>query len=293
MRRESLAAGALVLVTASWGSTFVIVQDAVERMPVLDFLTIRFAVAAAVLVALRPGSLGGLDWAARRHGVLLGAALGVGYVLQTYGLQHTSAAVSGFVTGMFVVFTPLTAALLLRRPVGLTAWAAVALATVGLGLLSLRGLGVGVGELLTLLAAACFAVHIVGLGEWSAGHDAYALAVVQLATVAALCGLAASPGGLAGPPDPGVWSAVVLTAVLATALAFVLQTWAQARLPATRAAVVMTLEPVFAGVFAVLLGGERLGARTLLGAAFVLAAMYVVELGPRRGVDASVGRLEA
>ncbi len=269
-----------------------VVQSAVERMPVFDFLAIRFAAAALAMVALRPSVLRQLDAETRRHGVLLGLALGIGYVVQTFGLLHTSAAVSGFITGMFVVFTPLIAAVLLRRPVPGAAWASVALATVGLGVISLQGFAVGAGESLTLLCAFCFAVHIVGLGEWSHRHEAYALAVVQLATVAVLCGLAAAPGGIALPPDAGVWAAVALTSLLATALAFVLQTWAQARLAPTRAAVVMTLEPVFAGLFAAL-AGEHLGPRMLLGGALVLAAMYLVELGPRRAADASFERLEA
>jgi len=192
---------------------------------------------------------------------------------------------------MFVVFTPLIAGLVLRRAVGAAAWAAVGLATAGLGLLSLRGLAVGVGELLTLLCAAAFAVHIVGLGEWSPRHDAYPLAVVQLGTVTVLTGLAAAPGGLALPPDGAAWAAVGVTAVLATAAGFLGQTWAQARIPPTRAAVVLTLEPVFAGLFAVL-AGERLGWRTLAGGGLVLAAMYLVELGPRRAADAEVARLE-
>lgn len=281
----------LVGITAVWGATFTVVKDAVARMPVMDFLFVRFAVATLVLLALRPRAVRGLGRPGWRRAVLLGVALGVGYVGQTVGLRFTSAAVSGFITGMFVVFTPLIAGLVLRRAVGAAAWAAVALATAGLGLLSLRGLAVGVGELLTLLCAAAFAVHIVGLGEWSPRHDAYPLAVVQLGTVTVLTGLAAAPGGLALPPDGAAWAAVGVTAVLATAAGFLGQTWAQARIPPTRAAVVLTLEPVFAGLFAVL-AGERLGWRTLAGGGLVLAAMYLVELGPRRAADAEVARLE-
>lgn len=281
----------LVGITAVWGATFTVVKDAVARMPVMDFLFVRFAVATLVLLALRPRAVRGLGRPGWRRAVLLGVALGVGYVGQTVGLRFTSAAVSGFITGMFVVFTPLIAGLVLRRAVGAAAWAAVGLATAGLGLLSLRGLAVGVGELLTLLCAAAFAVHIVGLGEWSPRHDAYPLAVVQLGTVTVLTGLAAAPGGLALPPDGAAWAAVGVTAVLATAAGFLGQTWAQARIPPTRAAVVLTLEPVFAGLFAVL-AGERLGWRTLAGGGLVLAAMYLVELGPRRAADAEVARLE-
>jgi drug/metabolite transporter (DMT)-like permease len=283
---------ALVAVTAVWGSTFVVVKDAVEQMPVTDFLTWRFALAALAMLVLRPRAVASLGTAGRRAGLLLGLALGAGYLLQTLGLQTTSAAVSGFITGMFVVLTPLGAAVLLRQPPGRMAWLAVVLATVGLGFLALRGFSIGGGELLTLGCAAAFALHIVGLGRWAASYDVYGLAVVQLITVAGMCAVVAVPGGLAVPPDAGVWGALALTALAATAVAFVVQTWAQAHLPPTRAAVVMTMEPVFAGLFAVVAGGERLGPRTLIGAALVLAAMVLTEVGPRRGAEGRVERLE-
>lgn len=283
---------ALVGVAAIWGSTFVVVKDAVEKMPVTDFLTWRFALAALAMLLLRPRSVASLGTTGRRAGVLVGLALGTGYLLQTLGLQHTSAAVSGFITGMFVVLTPLGAAVLLRTPPAALSWVAVAVATVGLGLLSLQGFSVGIGELLTLGCAAAFALHIVGLGQWASSYDAFGLAVVQLLTTAALCAVVAVPGGLAMPPDASVWGALVLTALAATALAFVVQTWAQAHLSPTRAAVVMTMEPVFGGIFAVLLAGEVLGPRTLAGAALVLVAMVLTEVGPRHGAEGSLERLE-
>jgi len=283
---------ALTGITAVWGSTFVVVKDAVGRMPVTDFLTWRFGIAAAAMLVLRPRTVAALGPAGRRAGLVLGVALGAGYLLQTLGLQTTSAAVSGFVTGMFVVLTPLGAALLLHTRPGRPALAAVALATAGLALLSLHGLAVGGGELLTLGCAAAFALHIVGLGRWAATFDAFGLAVVQLLTTTALCAAVALPGGLVVPPDAGVWAALVLTALAATALAFLVQTWAQAHLPPTRAAVIMTMEPVFGGVFAVVVGGESLGPRALVGAALVLAAMLLTELGPRHGAEGEVERLE-
>lgn len=286
------ATAALVGVTAVWGSTFVVVQDAIERMPVTDFLTWRFALAAAAMLLLRPRCLASLGAAGRRAGLLVGLALGAGYLLQTLGLQHTSASVSGFITGMFVVLTPLGAAVLLRQAPSRTAWLAVAVATVGLGLLSLKGLTVGYGELLTLGCAAAFALHIVGLGRWAGQHDAFGLAVVQLLATAGMCAAVAVPGGLVVPPDRTVWGALAVTALGATALAFLVQTWAQSVLAPTRAAVVMTMEPVFAGVFGVWLGGESLGPRMLAGAALVLVAMLLTELGPRHGAEGAVERLE-
>jgi drug/metabolite transporter (DMT)-like permease len=279
-RPDLAPALALVGVTAIWGSTFVVVKDAVAKMPVTDFLTWRFGLASLAMLALRPRSLTRLGTTGRRAGVLVGLALGSGYLLQTLGLQHTSAAVSGFITGLFVVLTPLGAAVLLRERPSAAAWVAVAIATLGLGMLSLHGLAIGSGELLTLGCAAAFAVHIVGLGRWASSYEAFGLAVVQLLTTTVMCAAVAVPGGLATPPDLQVWAALAVTALAATALAFVVQTWAQAHLAPTRAAVIMTMEPVFSGLFAVALAGEVLGVRALVGAGLVLAAMLLTQTPP-------------
>jgi drug/metabolite transporter (DMT)-like permease len=283
---------ALLGVCAVWGSTFVVVKHAVEQMPVMDFLAWRFGIAALVMMLARPRSIRSLDRRGRRVGVLLGLALGAGYIAQTVGLQHTPASISGFITGLFVVFTPLCAGVLLHQRIDRTTWLGVALATVGLALISLRGFSIGSGEALTLLCALAFALHIVGLGEWSSSYDAAALAIFQLSTVAVISIIAAAPDTLSPPPDAAVWGAVLLTAVAATSVAFFVQTWAQAHLAPTRAAVVMTMEPVFAGIFGVAFGGDTFDARTLTGALLVLAAMYTVELGPRRGKDATIQRFE-
>lgn len=289
---EAVGTVALVGVTAVWGSTFVVVKDAVERMPVMDFLAWRFALAAVAMAVLRPGAVAALGREGRQHGVVLGLALAAGYVAQTFGLKRTPATVSGFITGLFVVFTPLCAGMLLRRRVDPASWLGVGVATAGLALLSLHGLSVGRGEAITLLCALSFALHIVGLGEWSTARDAYGLAVVQLSTVAVVCAVAAAPDTLAPPPDAKVWGAVLLTALAATAVGFFVQTWAQAHLAPTRAAVVMTMEPVFAGVFGVSLGGDDLTARVVFGALLVLGAMFLVELGPRHSADVQIERLE-
>jgi len=273
-----LALAALIGVTAAWGATFIVVQDAVSRMSVMDFLAVRFSLAALVMIALRPASLRGMGFQGYKRAGTLGLALGLGYITQTYGLQHASVAVSGFITGMFVVLTPVASWLLLKHKIGSNVLWAVALATVGLAILSLNGWSVGIGELLTFLCAIFFALHIVGLGEWSSKHDVYGLAVLQISFVAGISLAAALPGGITLPPDAGVWAAVVITALIATAFAFVIQTWAQSLVSATRAAVVMTMEPVFAGFFAVALAGNRLSARIIIGGILVLAAMLLTEL---------------
>ncbi len=273
----------MVAVTAVWASTFVIIQDSIDRMPVLDFTAARFAVAALVLVVIRPRALWSLDRGGLVRGVLLGLALAGTYLFQTYGLLYTSTTVSAFVTGMFVVFTPLITAVVLRRRLSLGTWAAMVLALAGLALLTLRGFSIGIGELLTLGCALCLALQIVGTGEWVGGRDPYALVLVQMATVAVVCGVAAAPGGLEMvPPDAGAWFGVLYTGVLATAVGIVIQTWSQTRISATRVAIVMTMEPVFAAFIGRLVG-EELTAFQLLGAALVLAAMYVIELGSAGG----------
>ncbi|OGN97333.1 MAG: permease [Chloroflexi bacterium RBG_13_51_36] len=280
----TIALVALVGVTAVWGYTFLVVQDAVARMPVMDFLAWRFIVASVVMIVLRPTCLRNVTRLELLRGLGLGTVLGLGYTTQTYGLRYTSAAISGFITGMFVVLTPVISWILLRRKTNRSTWLVVALATVGLALLTLNGWSVGIGELLTLGCAVFFAIHIVGLGEWSSQYEPYAFSLIQIGTVAVISLIAAIPGGVAMPPDPGAWEVVVITGVLATAVAFFVQTWAQSLVSATRAAVVMTMEPVFAGLFAVVIGGNQLTLRTLGGAACILAAMFIINLKSSRSV---------
>jgi drug/metabolite transporter (DMT)-like permease len=273
-----IASMALVAVCAVWGSTFLIVQNAVSRMPVMDFLAVRFTVAVAVMFALRPTCLRGMTLQGLRRGVGLGVVLGAGYITQTYGLRFASATVSGFITGMFVVLTPVISWLILGKKVNRNTILGVVLATVGLALLSLHGWSVGTGELLTLACAVFFAIHIVGLGEWSAKYDPYGFALLQIATVAVIALLAASPGGIKLPPDASTWGTVGITAVFATAIAFVVQTWTQSLVPAVTAAIIMTMEPVFAGIFGVVFGKNHLTIQIILGAVCVLTAMLIVAL---------------
>ena len=274
----TIASVALVGVTAVWGYTFLAVKDATARMPVMDFLAWRFLLASVVMIALRPTCLRNVTRLELLRGVGLGTVLGLGYIAQTYGLRYTSAAISGFITGMFVVLTPVMSWILLRRKTNRSTWMVVALATVGLALLTLNGWSIGIGELLTLGCAVFFAIHIVGLGEWSSQYDPYAFSLLQIGAVAVISLIAAAPGGIVVPPDPEVWGVIGITGVLATAVAFFVQTWAQSLVSATRAAVVMTMEPVFAGLFTVVIGGNQLTLRTLGGAACILAAMFIINL---------------
>jgi drug/metabolite transporter (DMT)-like permease len=277
-----LATLLLVALTAVWGSTFFLIHDLVETMPAVDFLAVRFTIAAAIMLVAFWRPVRALDRRQLVVGVGLGALYGFAQIAQTQGLASTPASVSGFITGTYVVLTPVFTALLLREKVAGSTWAAVALATVGLALLSLSGFSIGVGEAITLLAAVLYALHIVGLGRYSASEIAVGLSVVQMVVIAVLCVIGAAPGGIVMPSSPGQWASVLYMVAFASILALWAQTWAQAHLPATRAAIIMTVEPVFAAFFAVTFGDESVTARMILGGALVLTAMYAVEILARR-----------
>ncbi|GAB3265879.1 DMT family transporter [Nocardioides dilutus] len=290
-RTSLLATAALLATTAAWGSTFFLIKDLLDRVPTLDFLAVRFLIAGVVMAAVAPGALRRLSGESRRHALVLGLLYGVAQILQTAGLAHTAASVSGFITGMYVVATPLFAALILRTRVTSVTWAAVVLATAGLGVLTLDGFSVGYGEAITLVASLIYALHIVGLGAWSTPSEALGMSVVQLLVIAAVCLLATAPDGVVLPATGRDWLSVVYMALVAGALALLAQTWAQAHLAPTRTAIIMSTEPVFAAFFAVLLGGEGLTGRMVLGGLMVLAAMLTVELAPRRRVEGEVQHL--
>ena len=290
-----LATLALLAMTASWGSTFFLIHDLLDRMPVLDFLAVRFTIASVAILLVSPRAVGRLSRDRLRHAIVLGGLYGVAQILQTAGLAHTPASISGFITGIYVVATPLFAAWLLHTRIGALTWAAVGLAMVGLGVLTLgdvsAGIGLGYGEALTLVSAMIYALHIVGLGAWSNARDALGMSIVQCIVIAVLCSAAAAPGGIVLPDTTADWLSIAYMALFAGAAALLGQTWAQAHLPPTRAAIIMSMEPVFAAFFAVVLGGESLTGRMLLGGALVLAAMLIVELVPRRRIEAEVSHI--
>jgi len=288
-RSRHLATLLLVGITAVWGSTFFLIKDVVRVLPPTDFLAVRFTIAAAAMVAVFWRPMLALSKRDLKIGVGLGSLYAVAQILQTVGLAHTEASRSGFITGMYVVLTPIFAAVLLRERIPRSTWVAVLMATAGLATLSLNGLGTGFGfgEGATLLSAAIYALHILGLGRYSSPSTAAGLSAVQMVVIAAVTLVTATPGGIELPTGRGQWGSVLYMALIAGAVAIWAQTWAQSHLTATRAAIVMTLEPVFAAGFAVALGGESLTGRMLLGGAMVLAAMYTVELiGHRADVTA-------
>lgn len=272
---------ALLSMTAAWGSTFFMIKDVVTRLPVADMLTVRFAI-AAVALAIVAGPRLKMSRRTLCNGLLLGVLYGIAQLLQTVGLAHTAASVSGFLTGLYVVLTPLLSALILKTRIAPAVWAASVLATAGLAVLSLQGFAIGYGELLTVASAVVYALHIVALGRMSQPGTALQLSVVQMATIAVVCGIGAAPGGIQLPASGRDWAIVIYLALIAGALTMLLQTWAQARVEASRAAVIMAMEPVWAAAFAVAFGGESITWRMLIGGGAILAAMYLVELAPRR-----------
>jgi drug/metabolite transporter (DMT)-like permease len=273
-----LAPWALLTVSAAWGLSFVVMKDAIQRQSVNNFLFTRFSLAVIVMILIRPQTIKLFNKDLLQRGGLAGIFLGLGYIAQTLGLERTGAAITGFITGLYVVLTPLIASIVLKEKITKFTWLCIAVATFGLGLLSIRGFSVGIGEMFVLASAILFAAHIIALSKWSSGRDVYAMTVIQLTMCAILAGLASAVEGYSLPPDRGVWSVVIFTAVFATAVAFIVQTWSQAHMSATKVAVILTMEVVFAALFAILLGGERLTLQTAIGGILVIVAMYLIVL---------------
>ncbi len=276
-----LAMLALLAVAVVWGSSFPLTKVMLDSMSARQFLALRFLMAAAVLLAAFPRSVLRLSRRALLQGCALGVIYGAAQLVQTTGLEYTPATVSGFITGLYVVLTPLCAAVLLRHRIGARAWVGAVLAVVGLGVLALRGLSLGYGEWLTLASALLFALHIVGLGAWARAREALGVAVVQMVAIAVMCSIATIPEGFAAPAGAGGWVILIYLAVVSGGLAMIVQTWAQSQIPASRAAIVMSTEPGWSSVLSIAFFGEPLTWRVLLGGALMLAAMVVVETGPR------------
>ncbi|MGQ9496826.1 MAG: DMT family transporter [Desulfotomaculales bacterium] len=280
--QQLLADFALILVTFVWGVTFVIVKDALGAIGPFYFLTIRFFLAALFLVAVRPRVLAGIGRRDLLAGGVIGVALFAGYGFQTVGLQYTTAANAGFITGLSVVMVPVFTAVLTRRvPPGLVVIGVIS-ATVGLGLLSLEGgLRMNYGDLLIFCCAVAYAVHILLTGRFAPRHSSFTLATLQIAMVGLLSAVIAPwletmPARLA----PEVLWALAATAIPATSLAFLIQTKAQQFTSPTHTAVIFTMEPVFAGLSAWLWGGETLTARQLAGGAAIVLGMLITVLQP-------------
>ncbi|MEY3919276.1 MAG: hypothetical protein RLZ15_70 [Actinomycetota bacterium] len=274
--KHKLASWLLLGVAMSWGLAFVTMKDALGRQSVNSFLFYRFALAAIALIIIRPQIIKKINIDIVKRGGITGLFLAAGFIFQTYGLDMTGAAVTGFITGLYVVATPLFEQFFGGRKLGRTVWVSIGIATTGLGLLSLKGFSVGIGELLVLISALCYTGQIIALSKWSQGRDVWAMTFMQIFVVAVVTGIAALIEGFQTPPDSGVWGVIIFTAIVCTVTAFIIQTWSQAILESTKAAVIMTMEVVFSALFAITLGGEILSTRTLIGGLLVVISMYTL-----------------
>jgi drug/metabolite transporter (DMT)-like permease len=269
---------ALVAVTAVWGLTFVQVKDALELYPLLAFLAVRFAISAIALAPFAWSSLRALPRHGYLGGVVSGALLAAAFGLQTAGLERTTVASTGFITGLYVVFTPFIALALFRTPVPRALWLGVAFAVAGLLLLSGIPGGSSLGNAFVLASALAAALQIVAMERFAPMYDARVLTFLMMATAFVACAvLAVAAGQLEAPRGWTVWSALLVTGLFSGALGYLVATWVQARTTAARAALVFTLEAPFAALFGVLLADEVLGWEGWLGCAVIMAGILVAE----------------
>jgi drug/metabolite transporter (DMT)-like permease len=267
---------AMLATAAVWGGSFVLMKDAIVQQDVYSFLSTRFILAALLMIAYRPTVFRGLSSRFIKQGVLAGVLLSGGYIFQTLGLAKTTVSNTGFITGMYLVFTPLISLIILKRKVLLVQWFAVAIAMIGLILISYNGISIGTGEILVLISALAFGAHFVALGEWSNGKNTYALTLIQILTVSAIATVCAFINGFEVSPSASVWQAIAFTAVFATFLAFLVQTKAQSVMSATVASVLLAMETPFAVVLGVLILNDPLTLRIIVGGSLVMIAMGVV-----------------
>jgi drug/metabolite transporter (DMT)-like permease len=269
---------ALSVVTALWGSTFFISKDLLTRIDPLSLLTLRFALATAMMVLIRPAAL---IRAARRtwlNGLVLGSIYGLAQFPQYVGLRETTASASGFLIGTYVVFTPLLGFLFLRARSSRATYLGVLLAAAGLAAFSFDGLGLGRGELLSLAAAVLYAGHIVIMGRWSVAESAWTLTTVQMIAITVVLAVPTLLRGIEPPEHGSDWLAIGYLSLAASALAIGIQTWAQSRIQATHAAVIMAAEPLWAAGLAVAFTAETVNIRLVVGGSLLLAANIVIAL---------------
>jgi drug/metabolite transporter (DMT)-like permease len=266
---------ALIVVTAVWGVTFVQVKDALDLYPLYAFLALRFAIASA---ALAPFAVRRLRASGIAISALLGLLIAAGYALQTEGLARTTVSSTGFITGLYVVFTPLLAFALFRQRIGAAVWLGVAVSLVGLAMLSGIHAGSTTGDALVLAASAVYSLQIVLVERVAARIDPVALTFVEmLAACAAFAAIAAGRSDFETPRGWTVWGALLVTGLFASALGFLVQSWAQRQMSATRTALAFAMEPVWTALFGFTLAGDRLGALGWGGCAAILAGIVIAE----------------
>jgi drug/metabolite transporter (DMT)-like permease len=266
----------LLATTAVWGGAFLVMKDSLVRQDVYSFLASRFILAAAFMLIYKPKSLFGLNRKFIKQAIIAGVLLCFGFIFQTFGLTQTTVSNTGFITGLYLVFTPLIAWMLLKREIFKVQWLAVLVATVGLYFISYNGISVGRGEILVLISAFLFAGQIVALGEWSNGENTYALTLIQILVSAVIFFTVSLKDGFQIPPDIEVWSAVLYTAFFATFLGFLIQTKAQSVMNATAAGVLLAMETPFALFFGIYFDNDPITLRIISGGTLVLIAMALV-----------------
>lgn len=291
----------LLLVTLVWGTSFVIVKNAISTMGPLTFIAVRFFVAGLVLLAWhvagtgRRHAAGAAAYDASREfyygAVLTGSALFFCYVTQTLGLVTVAAGKAAFITGLYVVIVPVASRALLRSAPDRASIIGVILATVGLGLLSLKlPLQVAPGDILVFLCAIGFAAHILLTGRYSERGDPVLFAAIQILIVSAGSFVLALVVERPIVVPATAWGAILFTAVPSTSFAFLTQSAVQRHTSTTHTALIFSAEPVFGALFAWLMAGEVLLAREIAGAACILVGMLVSELGGLRGATQNANR---
>jgi drug/metabolite transporter (DMT)-like permease len=273
-----LAFVALIAVTAIWGVTFVQVKDAVDVYPLFAFLAVRYAIAAGALGVFGAGRVRSLERAGFEAGAVLGVLGALGIGLQTAGLHRTTVSSTGFITGLYVVLTPLFGLVLFRTRVGVEVWAGVALSIAGLAMLSGVPAGTTEGNLLVLVSTSAQALQIVMVERYAKRFDVIALTLVYMTTACVgFLVVALAEGDLPFPRGWTVWGALLVTGIFASALAVLIQVWAQRRMSAARIALVFALETVWAGIFGYWLSGDRLGWLGWGGCAAILGGILLAE----------------
>jgi len=285
MKSRNMLYLAMLGAAAVWGGSFVVMKDSLEKQDVFSFLASRFILASLLMLIYRPTALRGLSKRFVLRGILAGILLGSGYIFQTFGLTNTTVSNTGFITGLYLVFTPLISLLLLRRHVVRIQWLAVLIAFIGLFLISYNGVSIGRGETLVLISAVLYGAHFVALGEWSDGGNTYALTLIQIATLGVMASLFTVKNGFQLPPDSSVWLAVLFTAFFATFLAFLVQTKAQSVMSATAASVLLATETPFAVIFGLYFNSDPLTLKIITGGILVMVAMGLVIWSDARKKD--------
>lgn len=285
MKSRNILYLAMLGAAAVWGGSFVVMKDSLEKQDVFSFLASRFILASILMFMYRPTALRGLSKKFVLKGILAGILLSSGYIFQTFGLTNTTVSNTGFITGLYLVFTPLISLVILRRHVIRIQWLAVILAFIGLFLISYNGVSIGRGEILVLISAILYGAHFVALGEWSDGGNTYALTLIQIATLAVMASLFTIKDGFQLPPDSSVWLAVLFTAFFATFLAFLVQTKAQSVMSATAASVLLATETPFAVFFGLYFNSDPLTIKIITGGMLVMVAMGLVIWSDARKKD--------